>query len=119
MIKLVDSGRYKLIQTKAATKVLDLGREKVFAWVMAGEIGEILVTTHKPHKVDHVLAVGEFRLYDVNEEPNLVDNMHLELEVGQDVWQGYLLLTGLPNDEKIRGRIIPTSELVGLVDKKE
>jgi hypothetical protein len=38
--------------------------------------------------------------------------MHLELEVGEGYWQGYLLLSGLPNDDHKRARIIPTTETI-------
>lgn len=114
MIKLQSEGVYKLIETKSATKVLDLGREMVYAWVMAGEIGEILVNTNKPHRVDHVLAIGNYKIYKVEEEKDWIDGIHLELEVGQGIWQGYLLLTGLPGEEKIRSRIVPTKELIAV-----
>jgi hypothetical protein len=48
----------------------------------------------------------------VKDEPKLSDNQHIELEVGLDAWQGYLLLTGLPDDDKKRTRIVPTGELI-------
>lgn len=111
MIKLVQEGQYKLIETKGQTKILLLGR-KIFAWVNAEEIGKILVTSHKSHKVDHILSTGKYRIYEVKEEPKLTDLVHLELLVGDGIWQGYLLPTGLPNEEKKRNRIIPTNETI-------
>lgn len=111
MITLKRSGRYKLIETKKHTKVLYLDND-IYAWVEPVHIGEILVVSHKVHKSDCVLSVGEYCLYEVEDEPNLSDNPHLELEVGKNMWQGYLLLSGLPDAHKKRGRIIPTEEII-------
>jgi hypothetical protein len=111
MIKLLRKGKYSLIETRNDTKILTLGR-KTYVWVFAKGIGEMLITTHKRHITDQKLAKGEYKLYDVNDEPKLVDQMHLELTVGEDDWQGYLLPTGFPENKKTRSRIIPTNELV-------
>jgi hypothetical protein len=111
MIKLLENGEYSLIQTHNYTKIINLGN-KTYAWVIAGEIGEILVISHKEHKIDHVLALGNYRLYEVEDEPNLADLQHLELFVGEGKWQGYLLPTGLPTDIKKRSEIIPTKEII-------
>ncbi len=112
MIKILQTGHYHLVETKGQTKILVFDKEKTWAWINAGDIGEILVTSHTTHKVDHVLALGRYRLYEVKDEPNLTDLIHLELLVGEGVWQGYLLPTGLPTDEKKRNRIIPTNETI-------
>lgn len=112
MIKLLQEGHYKLIETKGQTKILVLDDKRVFAWVNALEIGEILVASHKTHKTDNILAIGRYRLYEIKDEPDLTDLLHLELLVGDGVWQGYLLTTGLPTDEKKRNRIIPTKEII-------
>jgi hypothetical protein len=112
MIKLLQEGQYKLIETKGQTKILTLDGKKTFAWVNAADIGEILVTSHKSHKTDNILAIGRYRMYDVKKEPDLTDLYHLELHVGNGTWQGYLLPTGLPNEKKKRNRIIPTDEVI-------
>ena len=111
MIELLDEGQYKLLETKGEIKILKLG-DATFAWVGLTGIGEILVASHKPHQTDTVLAIGHYKLYDVNDEPKLSDQRHLELSVGEGAWQGYLLPTGLPKGEKIRSRIIPTKEVI-------
>ncbi len=111
MITLRRSGLYKLIETKSHTKVLYLDTD-IYAWVEPVHIGEILVFSHKIHKTDCVLGMGHFSLYDVENEPKLSDQLHLELEVGHNHWQGYLLLTGLPDRHKRRSRIIPTIETI-------
>jgi hypothetical protein len=111
MINLVRSGSYKLIETKKHTKVLHLD-DDTFAWVEPVAIGEILVVARAVHTTDCVLSLGEYRLYVVDDEPDLVDITHLELEIGQGQWQGYLLLTGLPDKDKKRSRIIPCNEII-------
>lgn len=111
MIKLIEEGQYKLIETRGQTKILILA-ERLFAWVNAKDIGEILVTSHKTHKVDHILSIGNYRLYEVKDEKDLTDVIHLELFIGDGRWQGYLLPTGLPTDTKKRNRIIPTHEII-------
>lgn len=111
MITLLTSGLYKLMETKGQTKILYLD-DTVYAWIQPADIGEILVASHKKHAADTLLAVGEYRLYDVRDEPRYSAHEHLELEVGNGVWQGYLLLTGLPTRAKKRRRIIPTTEVI-------
>jgi hypothetical protein len=44
------------------------------------------------------------------DEAHLTDQQHLELNVGDHTWQGYLLPTGLPTPDKKRVRIIATNE---------
>lgn len=112
MLKVLKEGLYHLIETKNQTKILLLDNKKMFAWIWAKDIGEILVTSHKKHKIDHILAAGRYRLYEVKNEAKLADLEHLELYVGNNIWQGYLLPTGLPNEEKRRNRIIPTKEII-------
>lgn len=112
MIKILARGEYKLIETKVNTKVLILDGKETFAWINAEKIGEILVTSHKSHKEDNLLAVGKYRLYDVKDELKYIDEQHLELQVGCGYWQGYLLPTGLPSDKKKRNRVITTDELL-------
>lgn len=112
MITLQREGVYRLIESKGQTKILILDGKETFAWVNAKDIGEILVSSHKTHKTDCILAVGHFRIYEVKDEPGLTDLIHLELSVGLGVWQGYLLPTGLPHAEKKRNRIIPTPEII-------
>ena len=120
MIKLLRSGDYRLIETRHLTKILFLDQRGIYAWVNAEGIGEILVTSHKQHIADYILALGKYRLYKVIEEPSITNTWHLELSVGIGCWQGYLLPTGLPNNIKkrneqkllLRSRIIPTDEVI-------
>lgn len=111
MIQLVKEGRYKLTETRGQTKILKLDH-KTYAWVNTSNIGEILVTSKKYHQTDNILAIGNYRIYDVKDEPALTDLKHLELFVGDGVWQGYLLTTGIPTKIDNKKRIIPTKEII-------
>ncbi len=112
MVRIIESGDYKLIETWGHTKILQFNGRRNYAWVVAKNIGELLVSTLKKHLADYVLSVGGYRVYQVESEPDLVDGIHLELLAGEGVWQGYLLPTGFPTKNKVRNRIIPTRELV-------
>lgn len=118
MISLAKEGKYELIETKGQTKILMLDNKRTYAWVNLKDIGEILVTSHKKHKADHILALGNYRIYTVKDEPKLSDQKHLELSVGKGVWQGYLLLTGLPTNKKKRNRIVPTNEVISKSERR-
>ena len=111
MIHLEKTGNYKLIQTKANTKILSLDNQ-IYAWIEPKYIGDLLVISHKEHQTDCVLSIGTYNIYNVVDEPYLSDNMHLELETGKNRWQGYIMLSELPGKEKKRSRIIPTNELI-------
>ncbi|MBP7832212.1 MAG: hypothetical protein KA035_00355 [Candidatus Levybacteria bacterium] len=110
MIRTTKQGRYTVIETYDHTKILSLGAQS-FAWVNAGKIGDILVSTNKKFQSLNILSTGTYRIYDVKNEPELTDLTHLELFVGDGTWQGYLLPKGLPNGVK-RHRIIPTKEII-------
>lgn len=112
MITLLDTGTYKLIETKNHVKILTLNG-KPFAWVKVKNIGDILVVSaYPPHSSDYSLSMGNYDLYNVEDEPYLTDLPHLELEFGKNAWQGYLLLTGLPTAKKRRSRIVPTTQII-------
>ena len=114
MKKLLKHGRYTLFETKQKTRILNLDDEKCFAWIRAKRIGEILAKSRKINKFANILSTGQYKLYEVEDEPKLVDLQHLELEIGNNRWQGYLLTNGLPTSKKKRHRIIPTDELVSV-----
>lgn len=112
MIKIVKQGNYRMIETKRNTKLLILDDKKTYAWINIKDIGEILVSTQKHFATDAVLASGKYRVYQVKNEEDFTDLMHLELYVGNTLWQGYLLPTGFPTAKSKRHRIIPTNEII-------
>lgn len=111
MIQIIEKGTYCLFRTKRLNKILHLNK-RTYAWIETPSVGEILVTTRKLHKTDYILSIGNYVVYDVSDEPDFSDQQHLELEVGNGKWQGYLLLSGLPTSEHKRVRIIPTHEVI-------
>lgn len=111
MIDLVQTGAYTLSESRHGIKLLRLGR-KTLPWVVNPRIGSLLILSLNPHVEYEVLSKGVFRLYNVMDEAKLVDLQHLELEVGEGMWQGYLLPGGLPTTFATRKRIIPTRECI-------
>lgn len=111
MIKLLHQGFYKIIGTTGHHLMLYLGSQS-YHWGYAQGIGDILTYSKVNHKKRYTLAQGKYKLFRVKDEPKFIDLKHLELSLGAGKWQGYLLLTGLPNYQKIRSRIEATDELI-------
>ncbi|HEY1063901.1 MAG TPA: hypothetical protein VGE30_01235 [Candidatus Saccharimonadales bacterium] len=111
MITRTDKGIFKLTETKHGTKILYLN-SKSYAWIFVPKIGSLLIYSTSPHKVRDVLSTGRFYIYDVDNEPHLSDQLHLELETGKEDWQGYLLPTGLPEPDNTTKLFIPTHEVI-------
>lgn len=111
MIQLLKKGTYLLTGTRHGARLLRL-QKQIYAWIATPRIGALLVYSTVPHIQREVLSTGNYRLYDVVNEPHLSDQLHLELEFGGNQWQGYLLPTGLPDRKHIRRRIIPTHEII-------
>jgi len=111
MIKTIAKGDYRLIISSDNSKILFLG-DQAYHWANAKGIGELLTFSKHEHKIQYILAEGKYKIFKVKDEPKLVDLEHLELSLGKGNWQGYLLLTGLPNKDKIRSRIIASKELI-------
>ncbi len=117
MIRLILKGDYRIIETKNRNRLLILDNRRKYAWETHDGIGEILTATHKPQREDHILAQGKYRLYFVEEEPDLADLTHLEMHEGKGQWQGYLLPLGFPYGKKVRSKIIPTGETITQVSR--
>ena len=96
---------------KDGNRILYLGPQG-YLWKQAQGIGELLLFSKHPHEMNYVMSYGVYRLYQVRDEPRLVDLQHLELKAGQRKWQGYLLPTGLPRASKIISRVIATGEVI-------
>jgi hypothetical protein len=111
MIKLIAQGKYELMGVKDRKIILYLGKQG-YHWGFAPRIGHLLTFSKHPHQQSYILARGKYKIYDVENEPDLIDLQHLELSLGNRKWQGYLLLTGLPKASKIRSRIEPTTEII-------
>lgn len=111
MIKLITKGNYRLVGTSNREIILYLN-DQGYHWGYFPTIGNVLTFSKQSHTQSYMLTQGKYNLYKVDDESKLVDLDHLELSVGLRQWQGYLLLTGLPNARKIRSRIEPTNEVI-------
>jgi len=111
MIKILQKGKYLLVMNKGNDKTIYLDSQG-YHWTNAKGIGEILTFCKSDHKLEYVLGEGKYILYQVKNEPKLIDLQHLELSYDDAKWQGYLLLTGLPTKKKLRSRIIATKETI-------
>lgn len=119
MVRLINDGTFRLMETNHGIKLLKLNH-KMYAWIVAPRIGSLLIYSAYPHKIVDILSRGHFQLYSVIDDAHLSDGLHLEVEVGERSWQGYLLLTGLPDRVNTRKPIMPTRELVSpLVDSPQ
>lgn len=112
MIRTANQGKFKLFETFDKTTILELDGNQNYAWVSAGKIGDILIFSKNKFKESNILSMGNYRIYEVKDEPELTDLEHLELYIGDGKWQGYLLPTGLPKLNDKRNRIIATNELI-------
>lgn len=111
MIRIVQEGKYKLIETNEKKKILTL-RERTFSWAKNGEKDELIPTSYIPAEKDYILAIGKYRLYDVKDEFDLADVPHLELLVGEGKWQGYIVPSGIPSGKRKQSVIMPTGEII-------
>jgi hypothetical protein len=118
MIKILQKGKYLLVMNKGNDKTIYLDSQG-YHWTNAKGIGEILTFCKSEHKLEYVLGEGRYILYQVRNEPKLVDLQHLELSYDTGKFQGYLLLTGLPTRKKLRSRIIATKETISEVKPKK
>ena len=111
-MKLVKAGVYTLIETPKGTKILTLNKNYVYAWIRTDKMGEMLVWSKNPHRTYDTLALGRFRLYELDSTPYYT-RQFLELEVGRSSWQSYVLPAGLPYEGKWRSKIIPAIAVEG------
>lgn len=111
MKQLKEQGQYALFQTKRNTKVLKLN-DNYYVWLFIKNIGNILIKTKSTLQSTNILSTGRFYLFDVKDEPDYIDLLHLELGIGENLYQGYLLPRGLPKKSNEKHKIIPTKEVI-------
>lgn len=111
MITLIQKGTYEIVSTKDHGIMMILDDQR-YLRSYAPKIGDLLTYAKSEHAINYYIARGNYRIYRVKDEPNLVDLDHLERSLGRGMWQGYLLLTKLPTAKKICSRIVPTNEII-------
>lgn len=112
MISVLKRGEYKILEAKNNIRILILDNKEVFEWNSQAKNGEISISSYKNNQDDNLLSVGNYRLYNVEDETDYIGQKHLELQVGCGYWQGYLLPKDLPKKNKESNVIIPTKELL-------
>jgi hypothetical protein len=111
MIRRTENGIFELTETSHGTKILALSKE-LYVWIVAPGIGSLLIYTDYEQEASEILSKGQYNIYRVSDEPELSDQLHLELEFTPDEWQGYILPTGLPDEEDTRKRLIATQQTI-------
>lgn len=115
MIKLLESGRYELVETTNDLRALMLGNAKTFLWKNSGCSGNLeYISKFNPSLICCTLAANNYRLYDVENEPNLTSGQHLELYAGKRKWQPYLLSKCLPT---AKDKKTPISKIDNVITK--
>jgi len=111
MIQLIGSGSYRLNGAGDSARLITLVSYKdrrTYAW---GVSNGIQLVDQEPDETYYALGAGKYRLYQVSDEPGLTNQLHLELSLGEGIWQGYLLPEGLPDRRKTK-TMIPVKELI-------
>ncbi|MBN1369509.1 MAG: hypothetical protein JW954_04660 [Dehalococcoidaceae bacterium] len=113
MIQLIEKGVYHLKEMGDASKLLTLdiyNGKSDYVWERDKDI-RIRSAGQHGGRVFCTLAAGKYRLYQVKDEPGLASQLHLELLVGEGIWQGFLLPEGLPGDLEAKP-MIPVEETI-------
>lgn len=118
MIKILDSGNYKLVETKKNVKALMLDDKSVFLWRNTGCNGNLEYIKLDPNQICCLFSANNYRLYDVVNEPDLKNGIHLELYAGKRRWQAYLLTKGLPTVKTKKKPITNIDEVISKVKKR-
>lgn len=114
MIKLIESGKYELVETTNNLKALMLAESKSFLWNNSGCSGNLQYVKLDAKQICCTLSVNNYRLYDVTSDPTLTTGLHLELYAGNRKWQPYLLSKGLPT---VKDKKKPISKIDNIITK--
>lgn len=118
MIQLVESSSYKLVETKNNLKALILDTIPGYLWTNVGCDGSLDYTKLDTSQICCILSANNYRLYEVANEPNLKNGLHLELYVGKRKWQAYLLTKGFPTPKNKKRPISKIDEVITKVRRK-
>ena len=118
MIKLIESGKYELVETETNLKVLMFGSTKAFLWKNSGCSGKLEYIKFDPNQICCTLSVNNYRLYGVANDTTLNNGIHLELYAGKKIWQPYLLSKGLPTVKNKKKPISKIDEVITKVRTK-
>ena len=117
MIKLLESGKYELVETTNNLRALILPENKAYLWKNSGCTGSLQQANFDTGNICCTLSANNYRLYDVINEPNLTKGIHLELYAGRGKWQSYLLSNGLPTVKEKKKSLSKIDEVITKVRK--
>lgn len=112
MITVIRTGAYRLFETHEKKGLLVLDGKSIYSWDLKNTPEKLWISPRTSIKTHTTLSTGKYRLYDVKNESNLTENLHLELMIAQGKWQGYVLPTGFPREVNTKKQIIPTEERI-------
>ena len=110
MIKVVSKGDYILYEDHNKRKILKLGDAKLLYWTDS----KIIQAMNNSANPKDTLSLGKYRLYKILDEPQLTNNYHLELYVGNKQWRGYLLSSNILKTRMPVVAISATNELISV-----
>lgn len=113
MIRLIQWGRYRLAIIAEGNTIMSIdGRTyslfsnsntlELFDELAASIRAEAAITLHH----------GDYRMYDVYDELDLAETIHLELEDEDGYVKSYLLPHGLPEESRRQVRQLPTTQQI-------
>lgn len=113
MIRLIQWGRYKLAIIAEDTTILSVDNEIYSLFPHANKI-ELFNELASPMGPESAITLhqGDYRMYDVYDELQLAETIHLELEDEDGYVTSYLLPRGLPNETWRRVRQILTDQQI-------
>lgn len=110
MIQVIKHGAYQLNEADNSYKIIILDNSKFLSWNPLS--GEIIDSTKSKPQSNSTLSIGKYFLYNVENEKELTNCLHLELLLGKRKWQAYVLPLGLPTKKQKNTKIIPTTEVI-------
>lgn len=108
MIRLIQWGNYRLAIIAEGNAIVSLDDDvySLYPEYKTMELSDIDIDTAL------VLHRGDYKLYDVYDEPQLAETIHLELEDEDGYIVNYLLPQGLPVNSKRRTRQLTTTQQI-------
>lgn len=113
MIRLIRWGEYRLAIIAEGSTIIAIDDDvySVFPEQATLEIYDKLAS-YIPAASALTLHQGNYRVFDVYDEPQLTETIHLELEDEDGYVKSYLLPRGWPNESLRRVRQIPTAQQI-------
>lgn len=119
MIRLIQWGRYRLAIIAEGNTIISVDNA-VYSLFPDSKTLEIFDTPVSRIGTESAISLhhGEYRMYDVYDELQLAETIHLELEDEDGYVMSYLLPRGLPDQARRRVRQITTTQQISNTNRK-